>query len=37
MPKQAFLVLEDGTWYEGETFGAEILAYGAALEVDDES
>ena len=31
MTKQAFLVLEDGSWYEGEAFGAEALAYGEVV------
>ncbi|MBF8268102.1 MAG: carA [Dehalococcoidia bacterium] len=31
MAKQAFLVLEDGTWYEGETFGAEAPTCGEVV------
>ena len=28
MTKRAILVLEDGSIYEGNTFGAEVTAYG---------
>jgi carbamoyl-phosphate synthase small subunit len=31
LAKQAFLVLEDGTWYEGEAFGAEATTYGEVV------
>ena len=31
MAKQAFLVLEDGSWYEGEAFGAETSTYGEVV------
>ena len=31
MAKQAFLVLEDGTLYEGEAFGAETSSYGEVV------
>ena len=31
MAKQGFLVLEDGSWYEGETFGAETSTYGEVV------
>ena len=31
MPKRAFLVLEDGSVYEGYSFGAETTAYGEAV------
>ena len=31
MAKQAFLVLEDGSWYEGEAFGAEASTYGEVV------
>ena len=31
MAKQAFLVLEDGSWYEGEAFGSEDFAYGEVV------
>ena len=31
MARQAFLVLEDGTWYEGEAFGAEVTSYGEVV------
>ena len=31
MAKKAVLVLEDGTWYEGEAFGAETSTYGEVV------
>lgn len=31
MASQAYLVLEDGSWYEGELFGAEVSAYGEVV------
>ena len=31
MSKQAVLVLEDGSWYEGEAFGAEAFTYGEVV------
>ena len=31
MAKQAFLVMEDGSWYEGEAFGAETSPYGEVV------
>ena len=31
MARRAFLVLEDGTWYSGEPFGADILGYGEVV------
>ena len=31
MARKAFLVLEDGTWYGGEPFGADILGYGEVV------
>ena len=31
MGKQAFLILEDGSWYEGEAFGSEASSYGEVV------
>jgi carbamoyl-phosphate synthase small subunit len=31
LARQAHLVLEDGSWYEGEAFGAEVSSYGEVV------
>jgi carbamoyl-phosphate synthase small subunit len=31
MAKKAYLVLADGSWYEGQTFGAEVFSYGEVV------
>ncbi len=31
MPKKAILVLEDGSVYEGHSFGAEVNTYGEVV------
>ena len=31
MGRQAFLALQDGSWYEGEAFGSEAFAYGEVV------
>ncbi len=31
MSRQAYLVLEDGSWYEGEAFGAETSSFGEVV------
>ena len=31
MGRQAFLALQDGSWYEGEAFGSETFAYGEVV------
>jgi carbamoyl-phosphate synthase small subunit len=31
LAKQAFLVMEDGSWYEGEAFGAETSSHGEVV------
>jgi len=31
LTRQAYLVLEDGSWYEGEAFGAENSSFGEVV------